>query len=173
MEWWEILILTIGIICVVYVAYLVLSVKLHNKSVFIKKLDKVINSAKEEYNIVATPSHSVHDLEIKADKDYLIKLIRINPKHEIIITNAKKVVINDDIKGWKRSTKAHFVSKMESFIDLAIKDNQMKIALIYPDCYNVTKYINESDAFIVEKFQKVDGIYFIRMKELLEFLKKD
>lgn len=173
MEWWEILILIIAIICIVYAVYLFLKVKLNHKKTFIKRISKIINTDREQYDIKASPSNSIHHFEIKSDKEYLIKLIHMNPKHEIIITNSKNVAVNGDIKDWKRSTKPHFISKMKAFINLDVKADQVKVALIYPDCYNITKYINESDVFLVEKFQKIDSVYYVKMKDLLEFIKKD
>ncbi len=171
MEWYEILIIALSgltILIVLQITYKIIRFKN-----VINKLKLLISESKSDIDITTFKQSNNHHIEFTDTKKYIIKIIDMNPFYEVIITKSDKVVINDDIRNWRRSTKPHFVPGMEDFISLNKTDkNIVKIVLIYPGCHNITKYINESDAHVVEKFQRVDGIYFIRYGELKEFLAK-
>lgn len=171
MEWYEILILVVSAVLILAVLQLVYR-KIRFNGILKRLVNLVSETRKDLVALEYKPSES-HHLEFSDGRKYYIKIIDMNPLHEVIVTNADRVVINDDIKNWRRSTKPHFIPGMAEFFALE-KDNKdiVKIVLIYPGCHNITKYINESDAHIVEKFQKVDGLYFIRFGELKEFLEK-
>jgi len=167
MEWYEILIMILAVILLMSIFFLGFRILRYKNT---KKI--ISNIIKEKYpdiNLKMYKQDNIYQFEFETDKRYLIKLLDINPKNEVIITNSEKVVINDDIKGWKRSTKPNFVAGIKEFIKMK---NAIKIVLIYPDCHNITKYINESDVFLAAKFQKIDGLYYIRFGELIEFLNK-
>jgi len=116
--------------------------------------------------------HPFH-VEYKDDLTYLFKVVDLNPNHEVIITNADNVVINKDIKEWKRSSHPHFLPGMKEFLKYQDEAKTLvKVVLIYPDCHNITKYTNESDCYIVKDFEKVDGLYFVTFNKLRDFLKK-
>ncbi len=141
---------------------------------------KIIESVKKMFagyfhhgEVVEHNQEHIYHIEFKDHNTYLIKLVIINPKHELIITNSDNVVINDNIRGWQRSSKPHTIFGMKEFIRYKKEDKSIiKIVLIYPNCHNITKYTNESDCYIVSEFKKVDGLYFIRYNQLKTFLKK-
>ncbi|MBN2540751.1 MAG: hypothetical protein JXB08_04425 [Bacilli bacterium] len=171
MEWYFYLLIAIGSFVLLFVLLYLLR---HYR--YIKIVESVKRILFEKFKdadvIEHNPNHS-YQLEFQAEKTYLIKLIDMNSNHELIITNADNVVVNQNIQDWKRSTKPHFIPGMKEFIRYQSDYNEsIKIVLIYPDCYNITKYINESDCYLVKKFQKVDGIYFIQFNSLGEFLEK-
>ncbi len=114
---------------------------------------------------------NVFQMEFDGEKRYLIKLIDMRPSHEVVITNADNVVINENVTSWQRSTKPQFVAGMKPFLKLE-KGNKsvIKVVLIYPACHNITKYINECDCYKVGKFQIVDGMYFVKYNDLDDFL---
>jgi len=141
---------------------------------------KIIESVKKTFagyfhhgEVIEHNQEHFYHVEFKDGRTYLIKLVIMNPKHELIITNSDNVVINDNIRGWQRSTKPHTIFEMKEFIRYKKEDKSIiKIVLIYPNCHNITKYTNESDCYIVPEFKKVDGLYFIRYNQLINFLKK-
>ncbi len=169
MEWYTYALIAVGVLVLALII-----INLLKEYRYIKIIESVkqilFQHLKKGEIIEHNPEHIYH-VEFQNEKAYLIKLLDMNQNHEVIITNADNVVINHDISNWKRSTKPHFVPGMKEFIKYHIKDMEcVKIVLIYPNCHNITKYINESDCYIVQKFQKVDGIYFLRYEELGEFL---
>ena len=122
-------------------------------------------------NITLKNYRDIYQIAVKSSIEILIKIIDMSPKDEVIITNSSKVVINDDISGWKKSSKPNFVSGVKEFIKLETENESIKIILLYPDCHKILKYKNESDVFVVDKNQKIDDIYYLKFKELEEFIK--
>ncbi|MDC7242605.1 MAG: hypothetical protein PQJ44_01170 [Sphaerochaetaceae bacterium] len=170
MEWYEILLILIALIIIIYVLIIVFS-KIRYRNI-LKAVTSVINNQYPNANIITKSPEDIYQIGFIQEKEYLIKIIDMNPKHEVIITNSERVVINDDIKGWKRSTKPNFVDGIKDFMKYNNNNELIKIVLLYPSCYNITKYINESDAFKVKEFQEIDSIYYLRFKNLIKFLKK-
>jgi len=171
MKWYEILIIGLTVVIIIYIMQLVYRKMRYNNIIF--KISSIISNMGNHEAIKAHHVNNYFNIESKQGKNYRFKIIDMNPFHEVIITNADNVVINENISDWKRSTKPHFVPRMKDFINNEKNDSQIvKVVLIYPGCHNITKYINESDAYIVEKFQRVDGLYFIRFNNLEEFLTK-
>lgn len=165
MDWYEVVILILAII--LFIAISLLGFRILRYKNIKETLSSIIKEQFSDIELKSYKPDNIYQFEFETDKRYLIKVIDINPKNEVIITNSEKVVINDDIKGWKRSTKPNFVAGIQELIK--IKD-AIKIVLIYPNCHNITKYINESDVFLVDKFQKIDDLYYIRFRELADFL---
>lgn len=167
MEWYEIAILIITFFIFLFVLLLIFRTLKYNS---IKKMIKnIIYDKYPNVEIHTFKQEDVFQFEFFKEQRYLIKLIDMNPKNEVIITNSEKVVINDDIKGWKRSSKPHFVPSIKDFIKIS---DAIKIVLIYPNCHNITKYINECDVFTVEKHEKIDDLYYIRFTQFSDFLIK-
>ena len=128
-------------------------------------------SSVKEPNITLKNNKDIYQIAVKSSIEILIKIIDMSPKDEVIITNSSKVVINDDISGWRKSSKPNFVSGINEFIKLKTENESIKIILFYPDCHKIIKYKNESDVFVVEKNQKIDDIYYLKFQELEEFMK--
>jgi len=168
MEWYEILIIALAALIIFFGFPEIWKYARFHK--IVRKTTDLINS-KGIKAVTTKKQNNAHHLEFSNDKEYLIKILDMNPTHEVIVTNTDNVAINEEIKNWKRSTKPHFVPGMRQFItENKNSAKHVKIVLIYPGCHNITKYINESDAHVVSKFQKVDGTYFIRFADLEEFL---
>ncbi|XMB72834.1 hypothetical protein RJI07_02730 [Mycoplasmatota bacterium WC30] len=171
MMWWEILLVVLAGLILLFSAYFLI-VKLRYNTVT-KNVANVFRKMFKNANIDMLHSGDIYQMEVQTEKRYLIKLIDINPRYELIITNADRVVINENAKEWRGSSKPHFVSGIRRFMKYEQTDkNIIKIVLIYPNCHNITKYTNESDAFKVKKNQKIDGLYFIKFGNLEEFLRK-
>ncbi|MCK5731653.1 MAG: hypothetical protein KAH13_01405 [Tenericutes bacterium] len=167
---WEILLIVLAVLCVISICYYIFKV-VRYKNVIANISNVIMDNANEP--IVTLKNHGdIYQMSYQSSNEFLIKIIDMSPKDEVIITNSNKVVINDDISGWRKSSKPNFVSGIKEFIKLKSKEEVIKIILLYPDCHRIIKYKNESDVFIVEKNQKIDNIYYIRFKDLGEFIKK-
>ena len=169
MEWYEILPIILLVIFVLSLLYFFVIGSNYNKS--IADITEVFSKIQKSNEIIVRNKTDLYQIEVVGIKRFLIKTLIVNPSNEIIITNSEKVIINSDIKDWKRSTKPNFVSGISEFIKFEKKEkNLIKIVLIYPDCHNITKYINESDCYVVDKSKPVDSLYFIKYKDLRDFL---
>lgn len=168
--WYEYLLGILGLIIVILMFYF--GFRILRINIVRDRIKEIILSEHHNVEITTHKVNYLYHLEFVKEKQYLIKVIDINPRYEVIITNSDKIVINDDIKNWKRSTKPHFVPGVREFFKLETDIPTVKVIVVYPNCHNITKYINECDAFKVDKYQKVDGVYFIKFPELGDFLKK-
>jgi hypothetical protein len=103
---------------------------------------------------------------------YLLKTIPFGRTQELILTNRYFWCVNSDLGNWRRSTVPELVPGVRAFVDRpADPDGKLvKIALLYPGCRNVTRYLNESDVEIVLPRKSVDGIHFVSFEELPSFL---
>lgn len=110
----------------------------------------------------------------RGDTTYLLKVIPFDSNHELIITNQYFWCVNSDLKGWKRSTVPDLVSGVKEFIDYKPETSNkiVKIAMIFPTCYNITRYLNESDVAIVKPRDLVYGVYFVKAADLQIFFHK-
>ncbi len=169
MDWWQILLIVIAGLTLTYILYNYL-IKLRNKNI-INKTIEVINTSLENPEIELYSFDNLYQIKVLSNKKYLIKILSMSPKHELIITNSNKAIINDDPKNFKRSAKPDFVPGIKEFSNLNLDKEYVKINLIYPDCHNITKYINESDVITVNTNKKIDDIYYIKFNQLEEFLR--
>lgn len=169
MDWWQILLIVVAGLALITIIYNYL-IKVRNKNI-INKTIEVINTSLEKPEIELYPFDNLYQIKLLSNKEYLIKILSMSPKHELIITNSNKVIINDDPKNFKRSAKPDFVSGIKEFSRLNLDKLYIKIVLIYPDCHNITKYINESDVITVDSNKKIDDIYFVKFNKLEEFLR--
>lgn len=113
-----------------------------------------------------------YQIEINSeDTTYLFKTIRFNPNHELIITNQYYWCINENIKNYKRSEKPVLIHGVPEFLKYQIEGNKkvIKLAIIYPGCYNRTRYLNESDVELVNFKKAVHQVYFLTFDEIKEF----
>jgi|AntAceMinimDraft_17_1070374.scaffolds.fasta_scaffold167824_1 hypothetical protein len=170
MEWYEIILLVLAFLLVI--SMFLLGIKILRYKTLNENIEKVIKEYHPDVEVVKYKAQMTYQLKFRTDKLFLIKIIDMNPRNEVIITNSEKVVVNDDIKGWKRSSQVSFVAGIKEFIDMKSELELIKIVLIYPNCHNMTKYINESDAYKVDNSKKVDDLFFVKYTELGDFLKK-
>jgi hypothetical protein len=105
---------------------------------------------------------------------FLVKVLNLNIKQELIITNSNKWGINNNIKNFKKNTVPEFVPLVSEFLEYKSTSEKpvIKVALIHPDCHNIVKYINESDAVKVNYDKPIDGVYFVKYPELRTFFEK-
>lgn len=125
-------------------------------------------------NAVHVVNGQSHQYEIETDAMiYLIKVIHFNSKHELIITNPYFWCVNESIKNWKRSSAPNLISGVNEFVDMKVKSSKqvVKVGLIYPDCHNITRYLNESDVELVTYKKSAYGVYFVRFSEFNLFFK--
>jgi hypothetical protein len=116
-------------------------------------------------------THFFH-LEIQTEEtSYLVKVIRMNSNHELILTNPRYWCVNDNPRDWKRQSRPNLIPGVESFLNYRLENSQqpVKIALIYPGCHNISRYLNESDVELVSWQKSVNGIHFVRKDELPDF----
>ena len=137
----------------------------------------VIEKVQEQFpdrQIVYHNEQNVYQMKIETEDEYfLIKVIYFNPNHELIITNPNYWCINQNIKNWKRSATPALVEGVREF-QQEIVDTQkkvIKVAIIYPGCYNITRYINESDVELVSYKKSAIGVYFVKFNEIDLFFK--
>jgi len=122
-----------------------------------------------------SPSEKFYDYLFEYQENlYLIKVLPFDLHHELIITNKYYWCMNADLKGWKRSTIPDLFPGVKEFVDFAPKTDKkvIKIALIMPDCHNITRYLNESDVAKVNPKDLVYGVYFVKAVELQSFFPK-
>lgn len=142
-----------------------------------KKNIKIIHSKIVElfpYSQIKILYGSSYQIEIETpERIILVKIVPFNPNHELIITNPHYWCINPNIKNWKRSEKPVLVEKVREFNNLVMKSEKkiIKVGLIYPNCYNITRYLNESDVEIVTYKKPAYGVYFVRFSEIELFFK--
>ncbi|MCK4551651.1 MAG: hypothetical protein KAU02_01950 [Tenericutes bacterium] len=167
---WENLLIVSAILCVIIFSYYMYKAMRYKK--IISDISNVIIANVNEPNLTIKTIDDIYQISYQSNNEILIKIIDMSPKDEVIITNSGKVVINDDISGWKKSSKPNFVNGIDEFIKLKSEKEAIKIIVLYPDCHKIIKYKNESDVFVVEKNQKIDNIYYLKFKDLDEFIKK-
>jgi len=163
----------VGIVAILFAAALVVS---------------PIRTAKKRMNAIATLMAEVlpnqlmvasnvkfYDFYVDVQSTrYLFKVLPFDKKHELIITNQYFWCINGDLRGWRRSTVPDLCPRVPEFVDFKANTSQkiVKIALIYPDCYNITRYLNESDVALVKPQDLVYGVHFVKAIDLQVFFQK-
>ncbi len=126
-------------------------------------------------NIIRPSDVSYFDFAIEQGRiRYEIKILPFDLKHELIITNPTYWCINADLKNWRRSTIPTLVPGVKEFMNYRVpfEGSIIKMGLIYPDCYNITRYLNESDVATVRFTDCVYGAYFVKFSEMASFFSK-
>ncbi|MDP3130948.1 MAG: hypothetical protein Q8N15_06450 [Bacillota bacterium] len=102
---------------------------------------------------------------------YLVKVVPMNPAHELILTNRLFWCVNADLKNWKRSTKPDLIPGVKAFLDDAPATTKqiVRIALVYPGCHRITRYLNESDVEIVRPDKPAEGVHFMTFDRFADF----
>ena len=135
-----------------------------------KKILEVLNNNTDKAEFVPKfqPFHATAETE---NEIYLIKIVDIPENYELIITNPLFWCINDKPSTWKRSTKPRLVPGVEGFVkyESVAEKKCVKIAIIYPNCRNISHYLNESDVELVSYKKPAESVYFVRYNELDAF----
>jgi len=105
---------------------------------------------------------------------YLIKPIYMNPSNELIITNPDFWCVNSDPRNWNRSSNPELISGVAAFRKSTIDSDKklIRIALIYPSCLQLTRYLNESDVEVVTPQTDVAGVHLVCFDLLGDFFAK-
>lgn len=168
----EVIILAGSLIVVSLIAYYTIKlVADRNRS---NAILKVFNETLPQINLVKV-TEKFFDYRFEFNSTlYLIKVLPFDLHHELIITNKYYWCMNADLKGWKRSTVPDLFQGVKEFVDYnpTTKLKVVKIALIMPDCHNITRYLNESDVAKVLPSDLVYGVYFVKSVELQSFFPK-
>ncbi|MBU1144377.1 MAG: hypothetical protein KJ971_00785 [Firmicutes bacterium] len=163
---------------IVIFCFALILIILYLVTVQIKKKDKqkIENKIKEtisEANIAY--SKKPIQMQVETEKNiFLIKIVNFNFRHELILTNKTYWCINSTPKNWKRSEVPNLIKGSKDFLDFQINSTKkvIKVVLLYPDCYNITWHINESDVEVVTYQKAIFGIFFVRFNDLSLFLRK-
>lgn len=105
---------------------------------------------------------------------FLVKVVSIGSQTELIVTNPDFWCLNSNPAGWNRSTAPVLVPGVREFRRLnpeSVK-RTVKIGLLYPDAFGISRYLNESEVEIVRLSTDVDGMRLIRFPELELFFAK-
>jgi len=170
LDWYFYLI--IGAIAILIILLIGLWMNKHLESSMISKVVSALKSNVDESFLIEVVHHVPYQIEVEtSDTVYLIKTIRFNPSHELIITNQYYWCINENIKNYKRSEKPVLVSNVPDFLKYQHVGNKkvVKLAIIYPGCYNRTRYLNESDVELVNYKKPVHQVYFLTFDEIKDF----
>lgn len=135
------------------------------------RIEQKVKDRWAEAEITWQDKNQVFDVMVETETGvYLIKIIRMNPLHELIITNPKSWCINPHPREWRRQSKPNRVWGVESFLECQPNSQKFiqKIALIYPNCHNISRYLNESDVELVTMKHTVNQIRFVRFQELMD-----
>ena len=158
------------IILGIVIIYIVFSI-IHKKQI-LKRKQVVSNAILNSYPNATIDFGNLVKVHFE-DTEILIKMIQMNPRYELILTNPKKWVINENPKEWRMSGNHQFVEGVRSFVEYQNPEKKViKIALIYPQCYNISRYINESDVVLVKNQEKVDQIYFVDYPSFQDLIEK-
>jgi len=106
--------------------------------------------------------------------DYVafVKIIIINPDHELILASKNKWVINKKPSEWKKSSTPDFIPRVEAFQSMSqAEDVDDSIVLVYPRAKIMRYYRNESNVHIFTSKETVHGSLFLSWDDFREYLK--
>jgi len=170
MEPYQIILMIVGVFAILMVMIMLIYRKItHSRKQAIQ--EKLQSYFSED---IFTWYHEASSFQIQIEtenKVFLVKIIPFSLNHELIITAPKSWCVNESPKAWKRSSKPELVPLVSEFMDYKpnVDKKIVKIALIYPGCHNISRYLNESDVELVSYAKPVNGIYFIRYRELDDY----
>jgi len=122
--------------------------------------------------LVSFSEDGITDFRIETKETLMIvKWIRMDPRHELIITNPDAWCLNDDPQSWRRSSTPRLISGVASFRKIPMDSSKktFRLALLDPGCHNVTRYLNESEVETVRWEKPIHGVHFVRLGELGDF----
>jgi hypothetical protein len=133
----------------------------------------VVSSAMPGREIISLTNG--RELSVEGSRQlYLIKVLPFQPAHELIVTNPTSWCINDKPRDWRRSSKPNLIPGVADFLARKPIANLpiMRIAVVVPNCHNITRYLNECDVEIVKPGDLVYGAYLMRLSDLQDFITK-
>ena len=170
MEPYQVFILIVGILVILIIMIMLINrkISLLRKQAIQEKLQHHLPDG------IFTRYHASSPFQIQIETEnrvFVIKIIPFSINHELIITAPKSWCVNESPKAWKRSSTPELVPLVSGFMDYkpSFDKKTVKIALIYPGCHNITRYLNESDVELVSYSKQVYGIFFIRFHELDDY----
>lgn len=168
----EVIILALSIAFFGFLSYYLVYILINKKRD--KAVKEYFNNVLPQIELIKSTANFYQYSFVLNETTYLIKVLPFDLSRELIITNQYFWCINADLKGWKRSTVPDLFSGVKEFVNLKPEPGQqiIKIALILPDCHNITRYLNESDVKKVTYKDLVYGVYFVKAIELQLFFDK-
>ncbi len=170
MEPYQIILLIVGVFAIIMTMIMLINFRItqSRKQTIKEKLQSHIPKG------IFTWYHDSSSFHIQIETEnrvFLVKIIPFSINHELIITAPKSWCVNKSPKAWKRSSTPELVPLVSGFMEYKPDFDKkiVKIALIYPGCHNITRYLNESDVELVSYTKPVNGINFIRFSELDDY----
>ena len=173
MDGWADFAIVASVLAFVYIIVVILMKRQEVKTLYKLKAD--LNSIDQTFKIELFDYDDTYQISAENDKEvFLVKVVNANANQELIITNSNKWGINKNIKNFRRSSVPDFVPLVHEFLNYKATSEKpiKKIALIHPDCHNIVKYLNESDAIVVNNEKPIDGVYFVKYKDMKSFFEK-
>jgi len=172
MEPYQVIILIAGVSVLLIISLWILG--RHSYNLRKEKIETAIRKLLPDCLLTWEHVSSPFQLRVETDGEVvLIKVIPFAINHELIITNPTFWCVNQSPQSWKRSSTPELVPGVEAFMKAKPETAKSvrKIALIYPGCHNITRYLNESDVEVVTCRKAVNSVYFVRFSELEDFFR--
>lgn len=172
MESWEIFLAIAGVSAVFAIVILVSSRRLA------RRRDQIIESrfrdCLPEASVVRVSGQPYRYRIETPQTTFLVKMVSIGSQTELIVTNPDFWCLNSNPAGWNRSSAPVLVPGVREFRLLAPESlkRTVKIGLLYPDAFGISRYLNESEVEIVRFSTDVDGMHLVRFSELDLFFAK-
>ncbi len=170
METWEYVLVAAAIVILLSAAAYFFAIAYH------KRLkETIVAKFRKRYNkITVDGANERHGYQLMVETEnvlFLIKIIKFSLNHELIITNPTHWCINRSPREWRRQSKPEIVPGVKTFLDYKPDNDKrlVKIALVYPSCHNISRYLNESDVELVDYQKNINNVYFVRFIELENF----
>lgn len=125
-----------------------------------KSYDEVYSYLKRAYNEVEE-GNDIYDYYVK-DFDTIVKILFLNSSDELVVNSKYKWQINHNMRPGAIPSDSSMVSGIKNFVDV----DKKKIVIIYKDCYNIKKYINECEMIFVDETTDCYGVNFIKFKNV-------
>lgn len=172
MEFWEILLTIAGIS-----ALFGILISVSSRRIALRR-DRVVEAKfRELLPGVEITRESGSVLRFRAETPetlFLVKVVPLSSQTELIVTNPDFWCLNSNPAGWNRSSSPVLVPGVREFRRLSPETSKriVKIGLIYPDAFSISRYLNESEVEIVRWSTDVDGMRLVRFPELDLFFAK-
>lgn len=140
--------------------------RLRNREILLGKFQEAFSGA-----VISEETGKPYEYQIEtATAVLLIKVIRMNPLMELIVTNPDFWCINADPRSWNRSSAPVLIPGVPMFRAATVTTEKkvLKIGVVYPGCTNISRYLNESEVEIVKPTTDVHGVRLVRFADLDE-----
>jgi hypothetical protein len=147
------------------------------RKIRIKRQETILQSFRELLPLGIVSEEEKRPFQFRIDtekKVYLVKVVVMNPQHELIVTNPDFWCVNSDPRSWNRASAPELIAGVREFRDCFVKTDKkiIKVGLLFPGCSNVTRYQNESDVEMVKFDTDVFGTYLVQFDSLKAFFTK-